>query len=77
MCMCLCAHISVYQPLCLLSGVCVCVCVRARACLCVSASLPPVRGVCLCVHTSLCTKLSDKTREMDGLVLKVRNCHSD
>ena len=32
---------------------------------------------CVCVHTSQCTRLPDKTREMGGLVLKGRNCRSE
>ena len=89
-CVCVCVHVSVYQPLCLLSGGCVCVCTS----LCISLSASCQGGVCVCtslciilcllsggvclyVHTSLCTRLSDKTREMDELVLKVRNCRSD
>ena len=52
-CVRVCVHVSVYQPLCLLSGVCVCVCV----CVCVHVSvyqpLCLLSGGCVCVHVSV------------------------
>ena len=75
-CVCVRVSVCVCMSLCIsLSASCqggVCVCTSLCIILCLLSG-----GVCLYVHTSLCTRLSDKTREMDELVLKVRNCRSD
>ena len=76
-CICVCACLCILSAsckgcVCVYIYVCICVCVCTH--LCVSVSLPPVPCVCVC--TSQCTRLPDKTREMDGLVLKGGNCRS-